>query len=136
MVSERQKASERGLESPICDAWMLVRSHQTVSFFFFFFFLNYRCPFFFLFVVLNHFRYIFDYLRPILTIFFEETYEETEENFHQAIDVILAHQDDPTLGPGGAAAEVLVASHNRYSVERTIQKMAELGVSQEGTRKV
>lgn len=79
MVSERQKAEERGLESPIC-----------------------------------------------------ETYEKTEENFHKAIDVILAHGEDPSAGAcGGAAAEVLVASHNRYSIERTIQKMAELAVSQD-----
>jgi len=79
MVSERQKAMERGLDSPIC-----------------------------------------------------ETYEETEESFHQAIDVILAHGNDPSAGsPGGAPAEVLVASHNRHSIERTIQKMAELGVSQD-----
>ncbi|CAK8995966.1 Proline dehydrogenase 1 [Durusdinium trenchii] len=79
MVSERQKASQRGLESPIC-----------------------------------------------------ETYEETEENFHQAIDCILAHGEDKTeASPGGAAAEVLVASHNRHSVERTIQKMTEMGVAQD-----
>ena len=27
--------------------------------------------------------------------------------------------------------QLLVASHNRYSIERTIQKMSELGVSQD-----
>ena len=26
----------------------------------------------------------------------EETYEKTEENFHKAIDVILAHGEDPS----------------------------------------
>ena len=44
-MSERQKALERSLESPIC-----------------------------------------------------ETYEETEANFHQAIDLILAHEEDPSVG--------------------------------------
>ncbi|CAE7461303.1 PRODH [Symbiodinium natans] len=78
MVSEREKALKRGLESPIC-----------------------------------------------------ESYEETEENFHQSIDLILEHGEDPGEGPGGAPAEVLVASHNRGSIERTIRKMAELGVSQD-----
>ena len=77
MVSERQKALERSLESPIC-----------------------------------------------------ETYEETEENFHQAIDLILAHETEPSAAAGGAAAEILVASHNRHSVERTINKMEEMKVSQ------
>jgi len=59
-----------------------------------------------------------------------ETYEETEDNFHAAIDAILAH-DQTGDSPGDAAAEVLVASHNRGSIERTLQRMAELGVSQE-----
>mmetsp|Transcript_60734 Transcript_60734/g.113531 ORF Transcript_60734/g.113531 Transcript_60734/m.113531 type:complete len:576 (-) Transcript_60734:551-2278(-) len=78
MVSEREKALKRGLESPVC-----------------------------------------------------ETYEETEANFHTAIDTILEHKEEPGKGPGGAAAEVLVASHNRGSIERTIRKMEEMGVSQE-----
>ncbi|CAE7867430.1 prdh-1 [Symbiodinium microadriaticum] len=77
MVSEREKALKRELESPIC-----------------------------------------------------ESYEETEENFHTSIDLILDHGEDGK-GPGGAPAEVLVASHNRGSIERTIRKMAELGVSQD-----
>ena len=33
---------------------------------------------------------------------------------------------------GALNHQVLVASHNRHSIERTIQKMAELGVSQVG----
>jgi len=79
MVSEREKAVNRGLPSPVC-----------------------------------------------------ETYEETEENFHAAIDAILAHGEAPgAQGPGAAAAEVLVASHNRGSIERTLQRMVELDVSQD-----
>eukprot|EP00930_Biecheleria_cincta_P023757 TRINITY_DN170_c0_g1_i8.p1 TRINITY_DN170_c0_g1~~TRINITY_DN170_c0_g1_i8.p1 ORF type:complete len:570 (-),score=106.08 TRINITY_DN170_c0_g1_i8:216-1925(-) len=65
MVSEREKAEKRGVESPIC-----------------------------------------------------ENYEETQENFHNAIDMILGRPD----------TEILVATHNRESVERTLQKMAELDV--------
>ncbi|CAE7509772.1 PRODH [Symbiodinium pilosum] len=80
MVSEREKALKRELESPVC-----------------------------------------------------ETYEETEDNFHRAIDLILDHKEEVGKGAGGAAAEVLVASHNRGSIERTIRKMAELGVSQDST---
>ncbi|CAJ1366335.1 unnamed protein product [Effrenium voratum] len=78
MVSERKKAAERGLQSPIC-----------------------------------------------------ESYEDTEENFHLAIDAILNHEEERDMGPGGAPAEMLVASHNRHSIERTIRKMAELGVAQD-----
>ncbi|CAE8689886.1 unnamed protein product, partial [Polarella glacialis] len=77
MVSEREKARLRGVESPIC-----------------------------------------------------ETYEETEENFHAAIDSILAHGPATNQdGPGAAAAEILVASHSRTSIERTLNVMQELDVS-------
>jgi len=65
MVSEREKATERGTESPIC-----------------------------------------------------ETYDDTQDNFHAVIDCILKHQD----------TEVLVATHNRDSIERTLQKMEEFNV--------
>jgi len=85
MVSEREKARQRGVESPVC-----------------------------------------------------ETYEDTHQEFHDAIDAILAHQNldaasAPPILPGGrdgpgrtAGAKVLVASHNRSSIERTLQRMKEL----------
>ncbi|CAE7550855.1 PRODH [Symbiodinium sp. CCMP2592] len=61
-----------------------------------------------------------------------EGYEETEDNFHRAIDSVLEHMVEAGKGPGGAAAaEVIVATHNRGSIERTIRKMADLGVSQD-----
>jgi proline dehydrogenase len=84
MVSERKKAKERGLQSPIC-----------------------------------------------------ETYEDTEKEFNATVDAILAHTDkDPSSvpplltgqkdGPGRTAgAEVLIASHNRQSIERTLGKVDE-----------
>ncbi|CAK0906307.1 unnamed protein product [Prorocentrum cordatum] len=72
MVSEREKARKRGVESPIC-----------------------------------------------------EDYAATEENFHAVIDAILEHS--AACGPK-AAAEVLVASHNRGSVEHTLRRCAELGI--------
>ncbi|CAE8608801.1 unnamed protein product [Polarella glacialis] len=81
MVSEREKARLRGLESPI-----------------------------------------------------NETYEETEENFHRSIDSILAHgpsSDPKEEGPGAAAAELLLASHNRNSIERTLRVMEEQNVSKD-----
>jgi proline dehydrogenase len=88
MVSERRKALERGLESPIC-----------------------------------------------------ETYEDTEAEFHASIDAVLAHteleqaaplQPGCIDGPGRTAgAEVLVASHNRESIERTLQKIKEFGTNRE-----
>merc|ERR1719321_2372543 len=66
-----------------------------------------------------------------------ETYEDTEAEFHASIDAILAHtaldQADPLRpgesdGPGRTAgAEVLIASHNRSSIERTLQKIDEFG---------
>lgn len=65
MVSEREKAEKRGVESPIC-----------------------------------------------------ENYEDTQENFHDAIDVILERPD----------TEVLVATHNRESVERILHKMTESNI--------
>lgn len=50
------------------------------------------------------------------------TWENTrfESPNHRALDLVLENH------------QVLVASHNRHSIERTIQKMAELGVSQVG----
>jgi len=72
MVSEREKARKRGMESPVCD-----------------------------------------------------DYVATEENFHAVIDAILEHS--AACGPE-AAAEVLVASHNRGSVEHTLRRCAELGL--------
>jgi proline dehydrogenase len=86
LVSEREKANQRGVESPVC-----------------------------------------------------ETYEDTEENFHTSIDLILTHNHDapdlpidpvhrPAVGPGELSeAEILVASHNRESVEFTVKRMQELG---------
>merc|ERR1712232_13946 len=61
-----------------------------------------------------------------------ETYEDTERNFHKGIDAILAHG----TGKDGSAAssqpaEVLVASHNRGSIEYTLQRMDELQRSKE-----
>jgi len=83
MVSEREKARQRGCESPVC-----------------------------------------------------ETYEDTEANFHAAIDSILSHNGagappsdpaSPSAGPGATAeGEVLVASHNRGSIEYTLRRMEEL----------
>lgn len=68
-------------------------------------------------------------------------YLETEEEFHASLDVILAHtalDTPPPLkagymdGPGRTAgAEVLVASHNRGSVERTLKKMEEFNSNKE-----
>lgn len=88
MVSERKKATDRGLESPIC-----------------------------------------------------ETYEDTEAEFHASIDAILAHtalEHAPALQPGcidgpgrTAGAEVLVASHNRSSIERTLQQMEKFGTNRD-----
>jgi proline dehydrogenase len=89
-----------------------------------------------------------------------ETYEETEANFHRVIDSILSHNVSRPAGlrPGVAAswvwpnapspfvspsrkapagqgkaaqAEVLVASHNRDSVEYTVKRMEELGKDRE-----
>lgn len=71
MVSEREKAKKRGLESPIC-----------------------------------------------------ETYEDTEANFHAAIDSILSHERDFPQRRS-CPAEVLVASHNRDSVEHTLRRIQE-----------
>mmetsp|Transcript_105858 Transcript_105858/g.309644 ORF Transcript_105858/g.309644 Transcript_105858/m.309644 type:complete len:613 (-) Transcript_105858:83-1921(-) len=81
MVSEREKALQRGRESPIC-----------------------------------------------------ETYEDTEANFHAAIDSILAHNTEASeqasasaAGPGAAAeGEVLIASHSRGSIEHALKRMGEL----------
>jgi proline dehydrogenase len=83
MVSERQKASARGVESPVC-----------------------------------------------------ATYEETEENYHAGLLAILQHNlgaSPPAAAalPGAGPAEVMVASHNKRSVEFVISTMAELGVSKE-----
>lgn len=85
MVSEREKAKQRAVESPIC-----------------------------------------------------ETYQDTEANFHAAIDSILAHntaRDGSSapcsasgVGPGeNAEGEILIASHNQGSIEFTIKRMQELG---------
>lgn len=84
MVSEREKARQRGLESPICD-----------------------------------------------------TYDDTEVNFHSSIEAILAHNQTPgttacdtAQGPGAEAqAEVLIATHNRRSVELTLNLMQQLNCS-------
>jgi len=90
MVSERAKAQQRGVESPIC-----------------------------------------------------ETYEDTDNEFNKAIDAILAHTalDVGALppiprggldGPGRFAdAELLVASHNRDSIERTLRRMEELNTNRD-----
>jgi len=88
MVSERKKAQERGVESPI-----------------------------------------------------HESYEETEAEFHASIDAILAHtalEHAPALVPGStdgpgrtADAEIVVASHSRISIERTVQKMEEFGTNRD-----
>lgn len=70
-----------------------------------------------------------------------ESYEDTEAEFHASIDAILAHtaleQPPPLLpghvdGPGRTAgAEVLVATHNRLSVERTLRKVDELNFNRD-----
>merc|ERR1719512_704934 len=86
MVSEREKARQRDVQSPIC-----------------------------------------------------ETFDDTEANFHAAIDSILSHNSPATQtgshcpspgqqeGPGREApAELLVASHNRASIEFTLRRMEEL----------
>ena len=61
MVSEREKALKRELESPICDPGLQTSAgFQKVS-------------------------------QAVCT---EESYEETEENFHTSIDLILDHGED------------------------------------------
>jgi len=86
MVSEREKAQTRGVESPIC-----------------------------------------------------ETYEATEKNFHDTIESILSHNVPAggSIGRKGssgkdAEAEMLIASHNRGSIELVIRRMQELGKDQTG----
>merc|ERR1719499_2356906 len=75
MVSEREKAQKRGLESPICD-----------------------------------------------------TYEATEANYHASINSILEHNaGSSSLNGAEAEGEIVIASHNRGSIEFTVQRMAELG---------
>merc|ERR1719401_702592 len=75
MVSEREKAKARGLESPIC-----------------------------------------------------ETYEATEANYHASINSILEHNAGfQSQKSGEAEGEIVIASHNRGSVEYTVQRMMELG---------
>jgi proline dehydrogenase len=90
MVSEREKAKQRGLESPI-----------------------------------------------------NESYEDTDAEFNASLDKILAHTKLPPSsvpallpgqkdGPGRTAgAEVLVASHNRHSIERALEKMKEFNTNQD-----
>lgn len=79
MVSEREKANQRGVESPVC-----------------------------------------------------ETYEDTDANFHRAIDAILSHNaDKSSLHNTAADAEVLVASHNKHSIEFVLQRIQELGVNKD-----
>jgi len=76
MVSEREKAKKKGIQSPIC-----------------------------------------------------ETYEDTEANFHNTIDSILSHNVG-TIGSEigkDTQGEILVASHNRGSIEFTTKRAAELG---------
>lgn len=73
MVSEREKAAKRGVQSPIC-----------------------------------------------------ETYEDTEANFHQAIDAIMSHERDRP-DRRGTPAEILIASHSRSSVEHALRQMHEHG---------
>lgn len=73
VVSEREKALKRGVESPVC-----------------------------------------------------EIYEDTEANFHASIDAILEHK-----AANGSAGELLVASHNRGSIEHTVKRMKELKKSKD-----
>lgn len=56
-----------------------------------------------------------------------ETYEATEANFHACLDAILSHSAKSKV-EGRSAAEVLVASHNRGSIERALKMIEELGV--------
>lgn len=76
MVSEREKAAKRGVESPIC-----------------------------------------------------ETYEDTEKNYHRTIESILRHNVGSTgKTPGGdSQAEMLLASHNRGSIQLVAGLVEELG---------
>jgi len=64
-----------------------------------------------------------------------ETYEDTEANYHRAIDSMLEHNvatsggpsPEADCGPGrSAAAEILIASHNRGSIEHVLRRMEEL----------
>mmetsp|Transcript_83989 Transcript_83989/g.175691 ORF Transcript_83989/g.175691 Transcript_83989/m.175691 type:complete len:601 (-) Transcript_83989:495-2297(-) len=75
MVSEREKAAKKGVESPICD-----------------------------------------------------TYEETEENYHKTIDSILSHNVGATGNAVGkdTQGEILVASHNRDTMEFVTRRCTEL----------
>jgi len=52
-----------------------------------------------------------------------DTYEATEENFHNVIDAILEHKP----GQDKTENEILVASHNQRSVEYTLQRVQDLG---------
>jgi len=61
-----------------------------------------------------------------------DSYEETEANFHRAIDAVLGHGVGSTAVGAGAGVsvcepEILVASHNRSSIEFTLRRMEELG---------
>lgn len=90
MVSEREKAKQRGVESPV-----------------------------------------------------NESYEDTDNEFNRSLDAILAHTSlDPSKapalipgqkdGPGRyAGAEVLVASHNRQSIERALLKIKEFNTNRD-----
>jgi len=55
-----------------------------------------------------------------------DTFEETEENFHNVIDDSLDHLSVD------ADAEVMIASHNRHSVKRVIDTMHKLGIPPSG----
>mmetsp|Transcript_16576 Transcript_16576/g.43658 ORF Transcript_16576/g.43658 Transcript_16576/m.43658 type:complete len:589 (-) Transcript_16576:458-2224(-) len=81
MVSEREKARTRGVESPIND-----------------------------------------------------TYEDTEKNYHDTIESILSHNVHNKGSETGrdSEAEVLVASHNRGSIELVIRRAEELGKDKKG----
>lgn len=51
-----------------------------------------------------------------------DTYDDTEKNFHRIIDMVLTKMDNTD-------AQMLVASHNVQSVEFTVNRMHQLGMS-------
>jgi proline dehydrogenase len=75
MVSEREKAKQRGLPSPVC-----------------------------------------------------ETYDTTNEQYHQALDCLMKHNaGEATLAPGKGEAELVIATHNRDSVEFALSRVKAYG---------
>jgi len=62
-----------------------------------------------------------------------ETYEDTEQNYHNVIDACVSHNAESTsTEPGHEKAEILIASHNQSSIEFALKRLEELGKNSEG----